>query len=62
MGFLYPDSTEAETATVPMDILSNGFKFRDTSGARNASGEQFTYLAVAEAALVGTNNVPANAR
>jgi hypothetical protein len=62
MGFLYPDSTEAETATVPMDILSNGFKFRDTSGARNGSGEQFTYLAVAEAALVGTNNVPANAR
>ena len=62
MGFSYPDSAEAETATVPMDILSNGFKFRDTSGARNASGEQFTYLAVAEAALVGTNNVPANAR
>jgi hypothetical protein len=62
MGFVYPDSSEAETATVPMDIVSNGFKFRDASGARNGNGEQFTYLAIAEHPLVSSNGVPATAR
>ena len=62
MGFVYPDSAEAETATVPMDIYSNGFKFRDASGARNASGEQYVYMAFAEEPLVSSNEVPATAR
>tara|TARA_R110002012_G_scaffold316360_1_gene531239 strand:- start:337 stop:861 length:525 start_codon:yes stop_codon:yes gene_type:complete len=62
MGFVYPDSHEAETATVPMDIYSNGFKFRDASGARNGNGSDFIYMAWAEAPLVGSNNVPCTAR
>ena len=62
MGFSYPDSAEAETATVPMDIYSNGFKFRDTSQARNGTNYDFIYMAWAEAPIVGSNNVPANAR
>jgi len=62
MGFSYPDSAEAETATVPMDIVSNGFKFRDTSQARNGTNYDFIYMAWAEAPIVGSNNVPANAR
>ena len=62
MGFLYPDSAEAESPSVLMDILSNGFKFRDASGARNASGEQYVYMAFAEDPLVSSNGVPATAR
>ena len=30
-----------------MDILSNGFKFRATSGSLNASGGNYIYLAIA---------------
>jgi hypothetical protein len=62
MGFSYPDSHEAETATVPMDIYSNGFKFRDTSQARNGTNYDFIYMAWAEAPIVGSNNVPCTAR
>ena len=62
MGFVYPDSHEAETATVPMDIYSNGFKFRDTSQARNGTNYDFIYMAWAEAPIVGSNNVPCTAR
>ena len=62
MGFSYPDSAEAETATVPMDIYSNGFKFRDTSQARNGTNYDFIYMAWAEAPIVGSNNVPCTAR
>jgi len=62
MGFSYPDSHEAETETVPMDIYSNGFKFRDTSQARNGTNYDFIYMAWAEAPIVGSNNVPCTAR
>ncbi len=62
MGFLYPDSAEAETATVPMDIYSNGFKFRDTSEARNGNGYDFVFMAWAEEPLVASNGDVAPAR
>jgi hypothetical protein len=62
MGFLYPDSAETESSSVPMDILSNGFKFRDASVARNGSGEQYLYMAFAEEPLVSSNGVPNTAR
>ena len=48
-----------------VDILSNGFNIRDNSNdfyTVNANNETYMYYAVAEAPLVGTNNVPANAR
>ena len=44
------------------DFLSNGFKLRQTWGEMNGSGATYIYMAFAEAPLVGTNNVPANAR
>jgi hypothetical protein len=59
---LYTDSSEVETSSDPIDLLSNGFKNRATSSARNGSGVAYYYLAFAEAPLVGTNNVPATAR
>jgi len=44
------------------DILSNGFKLRNTDVNKNASGVQYIYMAFAEAPLVGSNNVPCTAR
>ena len=59
---LYPNLTNAEADNVYIDLLSNGFKWRTTDGDINASGGSYIYMAFAEAPLVGTNNVPANAR
>ena len=53
---------EANVAEREMDILSNGFKFRGTSGFTNASGYSYIYMAFAEQPLVGTNNIPCTAR
>ena len=44
------------------DFLSNGFKIRESGANQNGSGHTFTYMAFAEAPLVGSNNVPATAR
>ena len=63
--------SDAEGAYTYYDILSNGFKARNTSGWINSGDASLTtdgntptyiYMAFAEAPLVGTNNIPANAR
>ena len=62
---LKPNLSEAEATQNPpsMDFLSNGIKFRNIDGTfSNTAGKEFIYMAFAEAPLVGTNNVPANAR
>ena len=60
---LRPNSNSAEsTANAHMDFLSNGFKWKSTSGEFNASGGTYIYMAFAEAPLVGSNNVPCTAR
>ena len=60
---LHPNDNAAEdTSTGYLDFYSNGFKIRDTSLFLNASGQKIIYMAFAAAPLVGTNNVPANAR
>jgi len=68
---LFPsqNSTEAGTSSpgnYGMDFLSNGFKMK-TSGnyntnSNNSDNNEYTYMAFAEAPLVGTNNVPCTAR
>jgi hypothetical protein len=47
---LYPNLSNAETvaASQSIDILSNGFKLRNTSGDINASGGTYIYMALAE--------------
>jgi hypothetical protein len=45
---LIPNSASAEGSTTPFDILSNGFKLRDSGGGTNASGGTYIYFAVAE--------------
>jgi hypothetical protein len=46
---LYPNLASAEAAgTAALDIVSNGFKIRTTSGGLNASGATYIYAAFAE--------------
>jgi hypothetical protein len=49
-GILYPNLSNAEgTSAVGFDILSNGFKIRETGSELNASGATIIYAAFAEA-------------
>ena len=59
---LYTDSAEVETSSDSIDHLSNGFKNRATSVARNGSGSDYIYMAFSEEPLVSTNGTPATAR
>ena len=64
MADLIPNTTAAESSSSAtlLDLVSNGFKLRGTTDHLNGSGQNFIYMAFAEAPLVGSNNVPANAR
>jgi len=52
--YLLPSTSDAEgdtgsnTAGQLMDVLSNGFKLRNTNSGRNASGGTYIYMAFAE--------------
>ena len=60
---LFPDSNIAEsTSTTSLDFVSNGFKQRTDAGTSNTNGQTYIYAAFAAAPLVGSNNIPANAR
>ena len=56
------NSVEASDGSWTMDLLSNGWKARYNNGHFNAVGGSYIYMAFASAPLVGTNNIPANAR
>ncbi len=60
--FLDPNSSNAEGTGDIWDFTSNGFKMRNTFTGYNASGATYIFMAFAEAPLVGSNNIPANAR
>jgi hypothetical protein len=46
---LRPNSSDADDGTVPgIDLLSNGFKWRNTWSGTNASGSTYIYMAFAE--------------
>ena len=64
--FLKTDANEAEGTSGSanqVDFLSNGIKIRENNGDLNGStSNDYLYIAFAEAPLVGSNNVPANAR
>jgi len=55
-------SVDSTNSAFAMDFLSNGFKIRTTDTALNQSNEIYAYLAIAEAPLVGSNNIIATAR
>ena len=62
--YLLPNDNAAEgtSTSLKIDLLSNGFKIRNTDTSYNTSGSTYIFMAFAEAPLVGSNNVPANAR
>ena len=59
---LRANTSIAEFTNYPVDFLSNGFKFRNTDGDNNTSGETYIYMAFAESPFVNSNGVPNNAR
>ena len=59
---LKPSSSSAEATDEPIDILSNGFKLRNTGGSFNASGDDYIYMAFAENPFVTSTGIPCTAR
>jgi len=60
--YLFPNLTQAESSGVNrVDLFSNGFKLTTADGGNNANGGPYLYMAFGQT-LVGSNNMPANAR
>ena len=58
----YADTSGAELTGNNVDLLSNGFKQRDTSGNRNGNGNTYIYMAFAENPFVTSTGIPTTAR
>ena len=56
------NAVAAEATSDDIDILSNGFKIRNTTGNQNGSGNAHIYFAIAENPFVTSTGVPATAR
>ena len=60
---LRPNSTSQQsTGNAHIDFLSNGFKWKSTSGEFNASSSTYIYMAFAENPFTTSTGVPATAR
>jgi len=61
--YLNPDNTAAEATFTFGDFLSNGFKWRSSSGTSfNESGTSYIYMAFAESPFVTSTGIPTTAR
>jgi hypothetical protein len=59
---LFTNTNSAETSDgMYLDMLSNGFKIRETGNAVNNSSGSHVYMAFAQNPIVGSNNIPATA-
>ena len=58
---VYPNLSNGEDTLTSLDIVSNGFKIRANNSFLNASGSPYIYMAFGQS-LVGSNNIPCNAR
>ena len=56
------NTTSAEVSNDRLDILSNGFKIRNSAGYVNASSATYVYMAFAELPFVSSEGVPVTAR
>ena len=54
--------TEDTNSTGFLDLVSNGFKIRETAARHNASGGTYIYMAFAEHPFVSSKGVPVTAR
>jgi len=61
-AYLETSSTQEEYLTVDIDILSNGFKLRDTAASVGSAGNSYVFMAFAEFPTVSSNNVAGVAR
>jgi hypothetical protein len=62
---LHPDNTAVEDSSTSyemIDVLSTGFKLRQSDVDTNASGGTYIFYAVAEAPLVNSKSVPCNGK
>ena len=59
---LFPNNTSTEYTTAQMDLLSNGFKLRNSGGGSNGSGESLIYMAFAEQSGATSYHTNTNAR
>ena len=59
---LYTNTNAAESASISVHLLSNGFKIRTTDVGYNASGGAYIFMAWAESPFVNSEGVPATAR
>tara|TARA_R100001224_G_scaffold90126_2_gene59262 strand:- start:97 stop:1176 length:1080 start_codon:yes stop_codon:yes gene_type:complete len=59
---LTPNEASAESTAVHLDLLSNGFKFRNTGTSYNGSGDTYIYMAWAENPFVTSTGIPTTAR
>ena len=59
---LYADTTAVEATSDDIDILSNGFKLRNTGFTLNTSADTYIYAAFAEFPLVSSNSKAGTAR
>ena len=63
--WLYPNANTAENGTADqrdVDLLSNGFKFRNAGGPTSYSGRTYIYMAFAEHPFVDSTGRPVTAR
>ena len=56
------DKLNAEDTSVGLDILSNGFKMRNSGNSYSASGADYIYIAFAENPFVSSTGIPGTAR
>ena len=59
---LQANASSAEASDDAIDLLSNGFKIRNTTGNQNGSGNTHIYMAFAEHPFVSSKGVPTTAR
>lgn len=59
---LLPAETDTEQNESGMDLLSNGFKLRNTDGSKNTSGGTYIYMAFADNPFVSSKGIPCTAR
>ena len=59
---LTPNETSTESTAVHLDLLSNGFKFRNTGTSYNGSGDSYIYMAWGENPFVSSTGIPTTAR
>ena len=62
--YLFPNTTNAEEtlSSLPMDFVSNGFKFRTNNTGINGNGHSYIFAAFAENPFVTSTGIPTTAR